>query len=325
MSLVKIDPKTLPAHIQARAQSTNSLLAGLGAGGGAGMPRLSFRGGKFRVQVGENETVLMNGRSARTEVAVVIVGAKETVDKAHYPKAYVEGETVEPDCWSRDGRAPDPQVAEPRAESCMTCPLNAYGSAANGKGKACGDRKTVLVSPITEDGDIEVFDGHEVFQLTVPPTSFKNLREYGKQLAAHGLAPEVVVTSISLDPASTHPVLCFNYMGWLSEDSVAHVDELIELPEVQSILSSTPAAPALPAPKPVVPAPTPTPAPTQAEAPKKRGRPPKAAVPVETAEPEPVVVAPPAAPVSAPTTTAPEPSSDDLNARAAAILAGLKK
>jgi len=54
----------------------------------------------------------------------------------YYSTEYGDGEQGPPACASSDGLRPD-GGEEPQAGPCRNCPLNQYGSAKDGKGKAC--------------------------------------------------------------------------------------------------------------------------------------------------------------------------------------------
>lgn len=68
----------------------------------------------------------------------------------YYAKAFGEGEQLPPDCFSSNGVAPDGGEAMQDC-TCKDCPFNQYGSAPDGKGKACSNtiRLYVLL-----DGDV---------------------------------------------------------------------------------------------------------------------------------------------------------------------------
>ncbi len=68
----------------------------------------------------------------------------------YYSKAFGEGEQLPPDCFSSNGIAPDGGTAMQSCD-CKDCPYNQYGSAGDGKGKACSNtiRMYVLL-----DGDV---------------------------------------------------------------------------------------------------------------------------------------------------------------------------
>ncbi len=98
---------------------------------------------------------------------------------------------------------------------CEGCPMNEWGSAAEGRGKGCQNRRRLAVIPAgfytprrgSRDFDLHLFDkpddlaGSEVAQLKLPVTSVKNWATYVHQLSAtHRRPPHGVVTRLSVVP-----------------------------------------------------------------------------------------------------------------------------
>lgn len=97
---------------------------------------------------------------------------------------------------------PSPNSPNKQAETCSSCPNNQFGSAANGKGKACKNTRLLALMPVSaidsEDGDAPIWI------MSVPPTSLKAFDSFVHTLAAkHKTVPIGVVTEITLDPANT--------------------------------------------------------------------------------------------------------------------------
>lgn len=97
---------------------------------------------------------------------------------------------------------PSPNSPNKQSETCSSCPNNQFGSASNGKGKACKNTRLVALMPSAaldkpdEDAPIWI--------LSVPPTSLKAFDSYVAMLASrHKTVPVGVVTEISLDPKNT--------------------------------------------------------------------------------------------------------------------------
>jgi hypothetical protein len=91
-----------------------------------------------------------------------------------------------PDCSSNDMLA---GVGNPGG-SCIACPFNAFGSAANGHGKACKEcRITFLLRKDQVLPDI----------VKIPPASLKNMRKYLMQLSQIGLPFFAVTTTLGLE------------------------------------------------------------------------------------------------------------------------------
>ena len=59
--------------------------------------------------------------------------------------------------------------------------------------------------------------GGDLHVVQVPPTSLRNLSGYGRQLNKHKAPLAGVLTRLSFDQESEHPVLCFDAVGFLDE------------------------------------------------------------------------------------------------------------
>ena len=208
-----------PAHIANRQTGETSLTASVAGGISMGMnvAVLSIRGKRFHiVREGVEDTL------KTLELPVVIVAANEAVSKTYYAKDYVDGQEAEaPDCFSLDGKKPDPSVVEPQFDNCALCPNNAWGSRitqTGAKGKACADKKRLAV----------IFESHpnHPFLLVVPPTSLKPLKEYVTLLENQGYSPEVVVTKLSFDDSAAYSLLKFEFGGFIGEDLMSMLPQI---------------------------------------------------------------------------------------------------
>lgn len=127
-----------------------------------------------------------------------------------YWKDELEGEGTPPDCSSTDGNT---GFGEPGG-SCLTCPLNQFGSGKNGS-KGCKEVKNVFL--LTENSMLPVI-------LQVPPTSLKALRKYSVQLTGAALRQlSGVVTEFTLQKTKsrsgyTHSAITLRLDGDLNDD-----------------------------------------------------------------------------------------------------------
>ena len=93
---------------------------------------------------------------------------------------------------------PSPNSPNRQAETCSACPNNQFGSAPNGKGKACKNTRLLGLMPATGGDDAPIWI------MSVPPTSLKSFDTYVGTLASkHRTSPVGVVTQITLDPGNT--------------------------------------------------------------------------------------------------------------------------
>ena len=107
---------------------------------------------------------------------------------AYYKTKYTGGSNP-PDCGSFDGVCGE---GDPGGE-CKRCPLNQYGTAEEGKGKACKNRRRIYV---LREG--EVFP----LLLSLPTGSLKEFTKYIKRLLSKGKKSNSVVTRFSLKKAT---------------------------------------------------------------------------------------------------------------------------
>ena len=226
----------LPDHIR----DTSGQAAGLVTS--ESVPRITLKDASFRLKKDGNE---INVGLAKP-IQVVILGIdppepKRTA-KVWYDAAWNADSAEAPDCFSNDGITPDPSVADPQCGTCAQCPKNAWGSGhdAEGnasKGKACSDRKNLLVVLGGKhiDGD--------VFRLSIPPTSLKALSTYGRELVRYNVNMHRIVTQIDVDPENSKGML-FNYAGFLAEAEANRMDARAASPELSEMTHTA----ALPAP-----------------------------------------------------------------------------
>ena len=99
-----------------------------------------------------------------------------------------------PTCFSFDGKVPSEGVEHPLSPKCISCPMNQFGSAKEGRGKACKNMRRLVI----------LLDGEQFpIRLTLPPTSLKPYDEYVCRLRTKGLPPNAVMTNLSLGMTTT--------------------------------------------------------------------------------------------------------------------------
>lgn len=108
---------------------------------------------------------------------------------------------------------------------CQGCPMNEWGSAAQGRGKACQNRRRLSVIPAgyytakrgSRDMDLTLMDDEKHFKLAelaffkLPVTSVANWSKYVNQLSGSVRRPPYgVVTRVFLEPHAQHQYeVCF--------------------------------------------------------------------------------------------------------------------
>jgi len=121
--------------------------------------------------------------SVKTIEGVIITHADR---RAYYSTAY-DGSNNPPDCSSDDGMIGTTVEGDTRL--CKGCPFDQWGSKDGGRGKACSQRKNLLV-----------LQGGELLPvvISVPPSSIADMRKYITRLTKAGLGVSSVVTRLGL-------------------------------------------------------------------------------------------------------------------------------
>lgn len=204
-------------------------------GNGGGMPRISIRGGRFRlIEGGEQVSV---SKSDTMNIMVIEAG---NISRTYYEGSYDADNPSAPKCWSVDTRTPAPEVAaeDRMASRCADCPMNVKGSG-QGNSRACrfSQRLAVML-----EGDTE-----KVYQMSLPATSLfgegqgKNmpLQSYVKFLHARSAPIQAVMTQMQFDEDSETPKLFFSPARALNEDEVQALIEKRGTQEVQDAITLT--------------------------------------------------------------------------------------
>lgn len=163
--------------------------------------------------------------------AVVLDGVRL---KTYYNTGYSADLSVSPTCYAiarteaelapHVDMAADPSHFKAQSERCSGCPMNAFGSARQGNGKACSDRRRIFMllagqynnTPngwaLTPYMDAEHYASTPILSLSIPPTSIKGWGEYVRSLGAQWQRPTFgVVTRVSL---SMHPKYGKEMVAW---------------------------------------------------------------------------------------------------------------
>ncbi len=211
-------------------------LTDLTAGIGGGFPVLSIKGKVFTVVRDGKRSIVTrpdDDEAPANYVDVVFIKTNPAMSKVFYLKGYEEGNAQRPDCSSNDGIRPDAGVPSPQSKNCATCPHNAFGSNATGRGKACQDTRRIAIASLTALDD--------PLLLRVPPGSFKNLVKYARFLLQRNIKSQTaVLTRIKFDPAEATPCLVFEPRGLLAEETLALVQEVAKTDLVQQIVGLIP-------------------------------------------------------------------------------------
>jgi hypothetical protein len=125
---------------------------------------------------------------AEKEIVGIIVDHHPV--NAYWQNKY-SGANNPPDCSSMDGKVGID--ADGNRKPCNSCPMNEWGTAEDGRGKACKNMHRVY---ILREGEMLPL------LLTLPPTSLKNISDYlGLRIVSKGLRSYGVVSKVSLKKA----------------------------------------------------------------------------------------------------------------------------
>jgi len=164
------------------------------------------------------------------QMAVIVLDAIH--ENTMYDEDYDPDDPSPPICFALDRRsaemAPHPSMKGsdyffPQSEDCESCQFNEWGSADKGRGKACQNRRRLMVIPAgvsaQEDGEwvVDLFDEDKAFtesdmaMMKLPVTSTKNWAKYVASLNTSVKRPPYgVVTLIWLEPdPKTQYKVCF--------------------------------------------------------------------------------------------------------------------
>lgn len=154
------------------------------------------------------------------ELDVVVVAT--AYENAWYESAFNPDKISPPACFSVSETGEDmvhhTDSPNPQNSTCQGCPMNEWGSAKVGKGKACKNGRRLVLAAYGEDGL-----GKDLVMLRLPPTSIKNWAAYAKAVnAAVKLPTWAVVTKLTIDQDRDYPVVAMELVGPLQNAQELH-------------------------------------------------------------------------------------------------------
>ncbi len=147
---------------------------------------------------------------------------------AWYKTPYDQDNPTAPDCFALaltdEDLAPHEKSAAPQNEYCASCEKNVFGSAAQGRGKACGNTRRLAVLAAAECDTEDGVAGAELVLAKVSATNLKAWAGYVRSLAeSQGRPPWAVITEIAnvLDPGQTPSFhIEFSLVSLIDDDEV---------------------------------------------------------------------------------------------------------
>lgn len=101
--------------------------------------------------------------------------------------------------------SPSPNSPIAQAEDCQSCPMNQYGSASQGEGKACKNSRVMAVLPPDAGED------DPLWVLSTSPTANKGFDGVVQSIARIFQTPPVgAIVTVSFDPSETYAKLVFS-------------------------------------------------------------------------------------------------------------------
>lgn len=174
-------------------------------------------GGGKSIRIGQDKSfTLPDGTKTREPLQLVVVDFVSRNE--YYESTYNKDDIVPPNCFAIH---PEPKQLVPSANSpdkqnddCATCPMNQFGSAPSGGGKACKNTRLLAVLPPDADEDTELWT------LKVSPTALKAFDNFVAGVnRAFQLPPIGVVVTVAFSDAKDYPSLEFS--DPLPNDNVA--------------------------------------------------------------------------------------------------------
>jgi len=169
---------------------------------------------RAKLAAGVEESAMVGGSWIRTRGGVLsfngaeIPGNKLNViildhilENHYYPGRFDPKKPNTPSCYAfarkLEDLVPHEKCSAPQSETCKGCPMNDWGTADTGKGKACANSRRLAVIP---ESGLEDIEAAEVAYVQVPVTSVKGWAGYVDQLnkTLHR-PPFAVLTELSLE------------------------------------------------------------------------------------------------------------------------------
>lgn len=247
-AIVEWDPNSgaaLPAYLTDAADELGSNIADRMT-----VPSLSYEGKTWSVHKDGNKTKMerKNEDGDMEPVSImrmVVLNYNNDRGRAFYPGLYDPSKASAPDCWSADGKEPDPSAKEKQHPTCNGCPQSIKGSKIqDGKEMiACSSHRMIAIVPsfdlgfdplrlkiaVTSDYDKEIVE-HGWFAF----------RQYTDFLKSRGITHTgLVVTKVKFDNNVAYPKLLFAIDRVLTQEEIAQVKLAANSPKVGEILKET--------------------------------------------------------------------------------------
>lgn len=148
------------------------------------------------------------GATLGMEFHAIVLGA--VYENTYYDRPYEkDAGVVMPLCWALGDNqrdiAPLADLVTRQAPSCAECEFNEFGTALQGKGKACRNGMRIAVVAVGDPEDMSTCDPTEVAVLRISPTAIKVFNGYARKVYRANRDLLQVVTKFGIDRGSTYP------------------------------------------------------------------------------------------------------------------------
>lgn len=169
-------------------------------------------GNKIKFEA-SGDIILPDGQNLGNRVEVVVLDFISA--NRFYASAYNPNAISPPDCFSL-GRAlhdmvPDDTAPEKQHDDCKSCPLNQFGSDANGRGKACKNSRELAVL-LLDPNDPEAHNDPNapIYTISLPPTAIKSFDGFVGYVVRSLAGPPVkAIVSVTAKNAGTYAAISF--------------------------------------------------------------------------------------------------------------------
>jgi hypothetical protein len=162
---------------------------------------------------------------ANNQIEVVILSSP--VERLYYTSRYDPTKPAGPVCFALGSTMsdlkPNVNATEKQFATCSNCPKDQWGSSANGgKGKACAEKRRLLIMTADTVSSVEAVNAGEVAALRTPVTSVRGFATYLQKIASTTKRPlSAVVTRISVVPdAKTQFKVNFDFVRTIDDINV---------------------------------------------------------------------------------------------------------
>ena len=189
--------------------------------------RIGLAGGRFRP--------IVNGVKGKAHpestLEVIIVDWAPALQRVFYEGAYDPSvdSHERPVCFSDDNEKPHRNATDPQSDKCASCPNNVVGTGQNGKGRACGFVRRLLVKVIGDDKRLYTVDlkALSIFK-GEQEDGYLSYQKYAQLLDDRGVDPMQLVTEMSFDEDSSVPVLRFRAISAVDAEELEIATQLAE-------------------------------------------------------------------------------------------------